>query len=250
MSDAEVPDPQFSLLLALDALEERFRADFELDVEFERMPDDPPEKDPNAARFENSIAAKLLEVADSLVASPQLYQWREQLNGTFPLRDLARVFADFRLVRPQLQIDLARRDLSDLDKKAARLVHVLSVVIEGQPPERVRAYLQRVARCYVAGLDAETVVMCRAVLDAAFEERVPEAALESHLKARSLTRAPVLADRITVAGRTGIISRDVEAAARRVKDAGNDAVHNAPGANMPALEALTETTRILAALAI
>lgn len=237
------------LLEALNTLESRFRIDHELDVPFAPAADDAPGQDPNQWHFENSLAAELLTVADDLVASPKLRAWREKLSGSFPIGDLARVLADFKLVKPQIRLDLARRDIADLEGKAGRLIDVLSLLLDDPPADRVRAYLQRVSRCYIAGLGPETVVMCRAVLDAAFEDRVPDDLIVRHQPQLS-GKAPSLADRITVASKARILSRESATAAREVKAAGNEAIHAVPFTTLRPLEAMRKTAQVLGALAI
>ena len=249
MAPDDPPDVQAEMLRALNQVEARFRLDCGLDVDVPRDPDEPDVGDPNRARFENSIGKTLLPAADALVASPQLLEWREKLSGSFPIGQLASWLSNLRLVRPQLRIDLLRRELDNLEAKTSRLSDVLAVLIESPPSERARAYLQRVSRCYLNGLEPETVIMCRAVLDAAFEDRISESLVWTHVPRNHAGQTAVLADRITAAQRSGIISPEMAASARAVKDAANQAVHGIPLATLPPLEAVRVTATVLGAIA-
>jgi hypothetical protein len=143
------------------------------------------------------------------VASDTLLVGRARLGGDFPIGDLVKAVAGFRLVEPQIRLDLARSQLSNMEDKAQRVVDLLAVMLEDQPSGRAAAYLQRVARCYIEGLDPECLVMCRAVLDSVFEEAVSTADVKGILPSERIGGSVQLAHRIEAAERLGRINKSV-----------------------------------------
>ena len=131
--------------------------------------------------------------------------------------------------------------MSDLEDKAQRVVDLLAVLLEDQPSGRAAAYLQRVARCYIEGLDPECLVMCRAVLDSVFEEAVSTADVKGILPSERIKGSVQLAHRIEAAERLGRINKSVAQLAKTIKDAGNDAIHSIPVAAITPLEAIHGT---------
>jgi hypothetical protein len=124
-----------------------------------------------------------------------------------------------------IQLELAD-DLDDeLENMAERTLQLLAYVTRVQS-HRARAYLQRVADCYIRGLRTETVVMCGAVLDAALQEHLPKEVIQA--EGKQDTREPSLGDRIHHLRRTRQVSRDVVDKAWRLAHARNAAVHTAP----------------------
>ena len=77
---------------------------------------------------------------------------------------------------------------------------LLGVLLEEQPAGRAPAYLQRVARCYIEGLDPECLVMCRAVLDSVFEESVSTAEVKGILPSERIKGSVQLAHRMDAGG--------------------------------------------------
>jgi hypothetical protein len=92
-----------------------------------------------------------------------------------------------------------------------------------------REYLRRVALCYIRDMTPELAVMSRAVMEAAM--RAEELGLEARVEANLRTggkRHPVLADWIQAASDEGLLDVDARMAAERLKNHGNDAIHNVP----------------------
>ena len=248
MADDPIDVPTELLRLHAE-LEANFRLKHDLDVDYPRDPDAPELQDPNRARFENSIAKELLKAVEELVTSPTLFEWRDKLSGTFPIGDLAGWLADRPFVTPQIRFDIARAHVQDLEAEARRTVDLLRILVETQPSERARSYLARVSRCYIAGLDPECLIMCRAVLDAAFEDRVSDSDVKKHVPIRRRRRNIPLSDRIAAAQTMGIIDPHLATVARRLKDAGNDALHNVPVPTVSVLDAVRDTARLLQVIA-
>ena len=242
-----MPDPAFQrplpdfLRALLDGYEQVFRLYYGLDLEF---PPDPEKKDPNQNRFINSLAKFLLRDASNLVAGGELHALVEHMSATFPARDLAKFLGEQDVIGPQVEIDLARQDLERLRQRRQRVIELLALLSDVQPSARVTEYLRHAAACFLACLDAETLVMCRAVLDAVFEESVPDAVVREHVPDR-IRGSIVLANRIDAAEKAGWLTKDVSASARTIKNAGNDALHNVPVATLTSLEAMRGTVQVL-----
>ncbi len=244
MSTDSPPDVVAELGRSLDSIEATFRARFGLDIEY------PPEvdvEDSNRERFENRLAQVLLRDVSTMVASPKLLQWRNKL-GDFPVGQLAAFLATRQLARPQIYLNLAREDIGSLNQRVERTTELLALLLEFQPTHRASAYLGRVVSCYVYGLDAECIVMCRAVLDSAFDHAVTSAKVRSVLPARRTEKGIHLAQRIDAADLIGVISKSEASVARAIKDSGNHAVHSVPLATLTPLEAIRGTMAVLSSL--
>jgi len=90
-----------------------------------------------------------------------------------------------------------------------------------------REYLRRVAMCYVRDMRPEMAVMSRAVMETALQVEAVENRIDGHLKVKG-KRHPGLGDWIEAAAAVGVLNETGVLAARIVKDAGDDAIHNAP----------------------
>ena len=99
------------------------------------------------------------------------------VDGIASLKELADV-GDFQRGKPfelldeHVCIDFGWQAMGMLDTARERFLDLLLLLRDRQPCERAKAFLHRVARCYLFGFDAECVVMCRAVLDSEFDESI------------------------------------------------------------------------------
>ena len=109
---------------------------------------------------------------------------------------------------------------------ARRLLDLLEFLMRTRG-EITREYLRRVAMCYVRDMRPEMAVMSRAVMETALQMEAVENRIESHLRAKG-KRHPGLGDWIEAAAAVGVLDEGGVIAAGIVKDAGDDAVHNAP----------------------
>lgn len=124
------------------------------------------------------------------------------------------------------------------DRMRKLLAHLISV-----SGDTTRMYLTRVAECYIRDMRTEFAVMCRATLERALNDVVPET--ESKKPPGGGDR-PVLADLIRDSRRLGILDKTTEAAARRIKDEGNRAVHDyLPGLEKEPDELLPDLVMVL-----
>jgi len=128
-----------------------------------------------------------------------------------------------------------------------RIWDLLDIVARSQPGRRTGAFLRRVSNCYLYGLDAECMVMCRSVLDAELEAEISNDECIDVLGQRTPPYFG-LADRIAVALKQERITYEGAQDARDVKDAGNMAVHGSPEVvvkGMTASHVIEKTIRVI-----
>ena len=109
---------------------------------------------------------------------------------------------------------------------ARRLLDLLEFLMRTKG-EITREYLRRVAMCYVRDMRPEMAVMSRAVMETALQIESVENRIQDHLKVKG-KRHPGLGDWIEAAAAVGVLDETGVLSAGVVKDAGDDAVHNAP----------------------
>jgi len=168
-----------------------------------------------------------------------------------PIRRILKAYGDSPVVRDRWSFAVAHDVLDRLDDSSARVAELLNLVQMYQLNERTAAYLARVTRLYVYGFDVEALVMCRAALEAALQDALPDEQLaEAGFKKSG--REYTLATRISAAGRAGYFNRRRKELAHSLREAGNHALHTAPGFLHDrvgdALEAISGLAELLAAL--
>jgi len=135
-----------------------------------------------------------------------------------------------------------------------RFWNLLELVKPLAPSDRSRAFLRRVARCYLFGFDAECIVMCRSALEREFEAVVSNCDCIDVLGMpayRDSSGKPLfsLCARIHVAKNKNRITPTVLDLAHSVRKAGRDAVHKLPKVKRDAKELIADTIAVLDALA-
>lgn len=231
---------------ALDSYEQD-RAQY-LERESRRLGPDGSEK---LARF-NKAADSLVKGMHDLAG----------VEGVASLAELASSiqFEDskpFELLDEHMCITCGWEAMTMLSTARERFLDLLLLLRDRQPCNRARAFLQRVARCYLFGFDAECVVMCRAVLDREFEAEISGEDVESwwgwykstdNGRNDKCKNAPkILWGRIQTALFKRRLTQEEFDAADTVRDRGNDAVHKKP-AGSDALDCVRATVQTLDAL--
>lgn len=144
----------------------------------------------------------------------------------------------YHLMFERVQIDVAWEFATGTDAMAGRCMDLTKLVLKTRPPEHILRFLSRVSRCFIAGFEPETVVMCRAVL----ENAVKTAATKHNVgDARMKERLRALHD-------LGILSEQGRAAAWTVWTRGNTAVHQDPTVTTAVFETIELTATVLAEL--
>lgn len=155
--------------------------------------------------------AKLERIIDQLQGPSGLWSKEEEY----------RVFRSFLEIESFERYGVLPGDLAD------RVITLLGYLV-GTDSQGARRYLERVAECFVLGLGAELAIMSRAVLESALKSLELEVVVEEIKTARDVRHAS-LVDWIEAASQAGLFDEHARAAADAVKQAGNNAVHAAPG---------------------
>jgi hypothetical protein len=165
-------------------------------------------------RLSNGFAALMVEAVEGLVADSSRMKF-----GAIWAQVLGRTTDPYRPSRDATEVLLARRLVPDVGEAADRCFRLGSYVIHHPPSEPVRKYLARLSRCYLAGYDAECVMLCRAVLENAVNERFQ----------RSGTTAPEsMRQRLDKAVTSGWMSDKERGDAWTVWIRGNKVIHSDP----------------------
>lgn len=199
--------------------------------------------------------------ADSLLEGVQELMG---VDGISTLKELAGMSEfqrskHFELLHEHICIKFGWESLKMLSVSRSRFLDLMLLLKDRRPCYRSRAFLKRVARCYLFGFDGECVILCRSVLDREFDDAViGDDQLSEWWKwyvttpqgIRSKDKRPpygVLWARIAAAEFAGLISPEDRNEADSVRDRGNDAVHKKPDSG-DAWEAIRQTVQVVDAL--
>lgn len=149
-----------------------------------------------------------------------------------------------KLVWEKFIIDISYDAIGKIEVGASRIFQLCQLVLSSPPSDTTQKFLGRLSRCYIWGFDPECVILCRAVLDTAFEKRVSYEICEKHCKHRSRGRFS-LDDRIDAAQKEKIIDKKIAKKARTVKTQGNEAVHRRPDRIKDVLGTIRDTVEVL-----
>ncbi len=165
----------------------------------------------------------------------------------------------FELLKEHACIAFGWEAMGMLSTARERFLDLLFLLRDREPSCRAKDFLQRVARCYLFGFDAECVVMCRAALDREFDEKVVDDDQVSDWwawykdtpdgKKYRGKKPPYgkLWAKIQAAEHAKMIEQADREAADKVRKRGNDAVHKKPDKG-DALDAVQKTVQVLDAL--
>ena len=143
----------------------------------------------------------------------------------------------FNVFQNCLQLEAARLfpyRLRDVTTRLSQLVHYLSRYTN----DRTRAYLNRVAKCYVLDMPTEFAVMTRAVLDTTLEHQFDDEHVRGHFRLGPSERIG-LGRRIEFAASIRALDEEWEQGARFINESGDRAAHDTPGLE-PNMEKLLE----------
>lgn len=158
------------------------------------------------------------------------------------------------LLDEEVALWLARTLCNLMPQAGARLWKLLPLTESVQPHWRVAAFLKRVSKCYIFGFDAECLVMCRGVLEGAFEAAVSDAECRKVVGPRPWAEHAGhsmydLHTRIAVAVRLGRISQSLADDAQKVRDAARRIVHQKPRVPRDPLPFIAMTVAVVRELA-
>jgi hypothetical protein len=156
----------------------------------------------------------------------------------------------YSVIHHRLEFDIADDvvfRLTDLNSRI-RLVSVLTAIVIGyMPSESAVKYFRRATSLYLAGYEAESVIMCGAVLEAALRARFPDDSLAAHgSKPRySKSKDYSIGQRMRHEKENPIFTESQRAAAVQLVNWRNDAVHVQPDVTPSADRALMNLAVIL-----
>ena len=134
-----------------------------------------------------------------------------------------------------LELTIANHLVSSLHHRVARTQEIVWEAVIAELSPRVAGYLGRLGRCYVAGFDAEVVILCRSVLDVALRD-----ALGDGVDAKMS-----MAGREKEAISRGLLTDEGAAAVQEVRLRGNAAVHEEPASTEIVRSTIDSTIRVL-----
>lgn len=176
-------------------------------------------------------------------------------------KDLLPEFDDL-FLRILFQFELAREIISDLPYAANRAKQLLELAASAEPGPTAQKYLARVARCFTWGYHADTLILCRSVLEQVLADEVadvdvfsalswkPEAFPDSRREVL-LARDPLnieIGDRVYAAHVLGRLSSSEVEFANQVRVRGNKAVHEEPPGGVDVFGTVEAITRIINSL--
>jgi hypothetical protein len=147
-------------------------------------------------------------------------------------------------VEPALELFTARAFqvlLPDMVHLEKRIENLIALAQDAVPSQRASTTLAKVVRCYLLGLDAETIAMCRAALDVSVSDAV-ESLSDGGPNAVSMRQK---LDRLKFAGR---LSELEQADALAVWQQGNEVLHNNIDDVQRARDVVSKTLRVVGAL--
>lgn len=137
--------------------------------------------------------------------------------------------------------------IGKMKEGAIRIFKLYKLVLDNKPSEQTQKFLNRLTRCYVWGFDAECIILCRAVIDTAFRDRIDDKLCEKYCNKNK--NGFNLSNRIESAYEAGIIKSDIRTKAFKVKTRGDKAVHYQPDATKEVWETICYTLDILKIIA-
>jgi hypothetical protein len=148
--------------------------------------------------------------------------------------------------RVALQVRMTRHLLPSFDLVADRGWHLAELSLKQQPSMQVRRYLKRATRCYLLNLVPECLVMCRAALESAVNDRfIAQSVAFPRDKHGNVT----MRAKLDYAGRHGWLAEaGAEELMQLVWTRGSKAAHQDPDAVGDALGSLALMMRALSGL--
>jgi hypothetical protein len=149
-----------------------------------------------------------------------------------------------RLIWERFVIDMSWEAIEKIREGALRIFKLYKLVLDSVPSEATQKFLSRLTRCYVWGFDPECLIICRAVLDTAFRDRVTDTICEKHIN-RNNRYEFTISNRIEAAYKAEIIDKETKKKAFNVKTRGDKAVHYQPDIAEDAWETVCQTLDVL-----
>jgi hypothetical protein len=147
---------------------------------------------------------------------------------------------------PALELFTARAFqmlLPDMVRLERRIEELVSLAHEAAPSKRAAAALSNIVRCYLLGLDAETIAMCRTALDVAVSQVVDS------LESKSVGGKPAsMRRKLDLLEASERLSALDKTDALEVWNQGNEVLHNNPIDVKNAPEVVAKALRVIGTL--
>jgi len=149
-----------------------------------------------------------------------------------------------KLVWERFIIDMSEEAIGTIVEGASRIFQLYKLVLCSVPSPRTQQFLGRLSRCYIWGFDPECVILCRAVIDTAFNKKINYKMCKKYPVKRN--KSPFsLENRIEVALKEELIDKDIAKKANRVRLRGNIAVHEQPDGIKDVWGTICDTVAVL-----
>ncbi len=182
--------------------------------------------------------------------------------GTSPADKISEAAQLVDLLNEMFQCQVAHEVIHEIPPAAQRALQLLRFAAEARPGPLAERYLGRGARCFTWGHEAETLILCRSVLEQVLEETVPDRDVftafawnrEAFPQARRDKldkRDPVLlaiGDRIHAAFVLGKLTDEEVGVAKIIRDRGDKAVHDMPDAGADVRGTVEKLTQLVSKL--
>jgi hypothetical protein len=131
-----------------------------------------------------------------------------------------------------------------MQEGASRIFRLYNLVLSTSPSESTQQFLTRLCRCYIWGFDPECVMLCRSVIDTAFNKKVTYKMCKKYPVEDN--KSPFsLENRIEVALKEKFIDRDIAKKAHSIRLRGNTAVHKQPDGIRDVWGTICDTVAVL-----
>jgi hypothetical protein len=141
-------------------------------------------------------------------------------------------------------LEEAEKSLAEVSKRVRRVCQLEELVRAEFPkchaPRVSAQFLQRVARCFIAGFETECVILCRSAIDVAFRDAVSDELVQQQSQRRYITLR-LRAD----AACPDIIDTATLQAAVRVIERGNKAVHYEPLLQVNVIDTIRDALHVI-----
>lgn len=198
----------------------------------------------------SAIGEAIVPAALTLRMSPQLHAaiQNEVAGLTSEERSarIARTVMAFRIVSHAVTLDLAFEAAATLLKGAEqRVTTLIDLLAARQVDPRTGEYLQRAARLYLWGFDAECTFMCSATLEAAYPDRFPDERMDALGFVCGRGGSYAVYQYEEAALKLGIFTREERDRASELRQSRNHIVHHTPSLSMSGEAALKTCAYLL-----
>ena len=147
-----------------------------------------------------------------------------------------------KLVWERFLINMSWEAIGKINEGASRIFQLYNLVLCSAPSKPTQQFLGRLSRCFIWGFDPECVILCRAVIDTAFNNNKIDRICEKHFGKRERYN---LSDRIEASWKEGLIDKDIAKKAGNIRWRGNKAVHNQPNITKNVWGTICDTVAVL-----